>query len=73
MSLAKLKVKALILDFKVAFLLVQKFIKKNEVKPINSHPKNKVKKLFPNTNIIILKIKLFNQNKNLPSSLSPLK
>jgi ribosomal protein S3AE len=66
-------VKAFILDFKVAFLLVQKFIKKKEVKPINSQPKNNVKKLFPKTKIIILKIKLFNQNKNLPSSLSPLK
>lgn len=72
-SLIRLKLKALKLDFNVPRLDDQKLIKKNEVKPINSHPKKIVKKLLANTNITILNIKQFNQNKKLDSSLSFLK
>ena len=39
MSLTKLKLKAFKLDFNVERLACQKLIKKNEVKPISSHPK----------------------------------
>ena len=55
-SLILLKTKALNADFKVPRRSFQKLIKKNEVKPINSQPKNKVNKLLANTNKIILKI-----------------
>jgi len=72
-SLTKLKEKALKLDFKVARLDCQKLIKKNEVKPINSHPKNKVKKLLAKIRITILSIKEFNQKRNPISSASFLK
>jgi hypothetical protein len=44
-SLNLLNVKALKAAFNVETLVDQKFIKKNEVKPINSQPKNKTKKL----------------------------
>lgn len=53
-SLILLKKKALKLDFTVPLLVLQKFIKKNEDKPIDSQPKNNVNKLFPNTKTIIL-------------------
>ena len=72
-SLTKLKVNALKLDFKVLRLACQKFIKKNEVKPINSQPKNKVKKFSEITKIIILITKQFSQNKKPISSASFLK
>lgn len=45
-SLNLLNENALKADFKVAFLVVQKLIKTNEVKPINSHPKNNIN-VFP--------------------------
>ncbi len=58
-SLNLLKVKALKAAFKVATLVVQKFINKNEVKPINSQPKN-IEITFPElTSIIILKTNIF--------------
>lgn len=41
MSLTKLKLNALKLDFKVERRVCQKFIKKKEVNPISSQPKNK--------------------------------
>jgi hypothetical protein len=61
-SLILLKVKAFIADFKVPLLKVQKFIKKNENKPINSQPKNKRIELSDKTNKDILRIKKFNNN-----------
>lgn len=72
-SLTKLKDNALKLDLSVARLELQKFIKKKEVNPINSQPKNKVKKLSANIKITILNTKLFIQNKNPKSSASFLK
>lgn len=72
-SLTKLNVKALKLDFNVDLLLCQKLIKKNEVNPINSQPKNNVKKFADSTKITILKIKAFNQKINPISSASFLK
>ncbi len=48
----------------VLILVDQKLIKKNDVKPINSHPKNNTNKLPPITKIHILIInKLINKNK----------
>ena len=52
-SLNLLKVNALKLQPKVIALNFQKFINKKDVNPINSHPKINVKKLFPQTRIII--------------------
>lgn len=54
-SLSLLKKNALNPAFKVAILGVQKFIKKNEVKPINSQPKNNTI-IFPaiTSNIILI-------------------
>jgi hypothetical protein len=49
-SLILLKVIALKAAFKVPIRVDQKLIKKNEVKPINSQPKNKTKKLPLETN-----------------------
>ena len=72
-SLTKLNEKALKLDFKVALRDCQKFIKKNDVKPINSQPKNNVIKFSDKINKIILNTKLFNQNRNPISSASFLK
>ena len=64
---------ALKLDLTTPRLVLQKFIKKKEVIPINSQPKNIVKKFPANTKIIILKTKEFNQNIKFDSSASPLK
>ena len=58
-SLILLKTKALNADLTVDILVDQKFIKKNDVKPINSHPKNRTKKLPLITKQIILKTKEF--------------
>ncbi len=44
-SLTLLNKNALNAAFNVAIRVVQKFIKKNEVKPINSQPKNNITKL----------------------------
>jgi len=54
-----LKTKALKADLTVDILVDQKFIKKNDVKPINSQPKNKTKKFPLITNKIILITKQF--------------
>jgi hypothetical protein len=53
-SLNLLKTKALKADFSVDILVDQKLIKKKEVKPINSQPKNNTKKLPLVTKQIIL-------------------
>lgn len=53
-SLNLLKTNALNADFNVDILVDQKLIKKKDVKPINSHPKNKTKKLPLVTKQIIL-------------------
>jgi hypothetical protein len=53
-SLTLLNVNALNADFKVAALVVQKFIKQKEVKPINSQPKNNIMVLPDVTKKIIL-------------------
>ena len=66
-SLILLKKKALKLDFTVPRLLFQKFIKKNEDKPIDSQPRNKVNKLFANIKIIILNINQFINKANKSS------
>jgi hypothetical protein len=59
-SLNLLNEKALNADFKTDIFVDQKLIRKNEVKPINSQPKNKTKQLPLKTKQIILIIKLFN-------------
>jgi len=56
MSLILLKKKALKLDLTVPRRVLQKLIKKNDDRPIDSQPKNKVNKLFPNTSKSILNI-----------------
>ena len=53
-SLNLLKKKAFNADFKVPERNDQKFIKKNEVSPINSQPKIKEKKFPATSNVIIL-------------------
>jgi hypothetical protein len=63
-SLILLKINALNAALSVLILVDQKLIKKNEVRPISSHPKNKTNKFPPNTSIHILIInKLINKNK----------
>ena len=63
-SLTLLKTNALKAAFNVLTLVDQKLIKKNEVKPINSHPKNNTNKFPPITKIHILIInKFINKNK----------
>lgn len=63
-SLILLNKKALKAAFNVLIFVDQKFIKKNDVNPINSHPKKRTNKLPPNTNIHILIInKFMNKNK----------
>lgn len=66
-SLILLKKKALKLDFIVPRRVLQKLIKKNEDKPIDSQPKNKVNKLLAKTRIIILNINQFINNANKSS------
>ena len=58
-SLNLLNVKALNAAFNVATLVVQKFISKNEVKPINSQPRNKEMTLPELTNNIMLSTNIF--------------
>lgn len=72
-SLNLLKTKALKADFKVEIRVDQKLIKKNEVKPINSQPKNKTKKLPLVTKQIILITKQFINKINLSTLGSYLK
>jgi hypothetical protein len=72
-SLNLLKTKALNADFNVEILVDQKLIKKNDVKPINSQPKNKTKKLPLVTKHIILITKQFINKINLSTLGSYLK
>ena len=61
-SLNLLKENALNADFNTEIFVDQKLIKKNEVNPINSQPKNKTKQLPLKTKHIILITKLFNKS-----------
>ncbi len=72
-SLTLLKVKALKADLSVAVFVVQKLIKKKEVKPINSQPKKSIIVLpeVTKNNILITKDNI--NNKNLSTSGSYLK
>lgn len=72
-SLNLLKTKALNADFNVDILVDQKLIKKNDVKPINSQPKNNTKKLPLVTRQIILITKQFIKRVNLSTLGSYLK
>ena len=72
-SLNLLKTKALNADFKVDILVDQKLIKKKEVKPISSQPKNNTKKLPLVTKQIILITKQFIKRVNLSTLGSYLK
>lgn len=72
-SLNLLKTNALKADFNVDILVDQKLIKKNEVNPINSQPKNKTKKLPLVTKQIILITKQFINKINLSTLGSYLK
>lgn len=58
-SLILLKTKALNAAFTLGILVDQKFISKNDVTPINSHPKNITNKLPPVTKHTILITKAF--------------
>jgi hypothetical protein len=68
-----LKTKALKADFKVETLVDQKLIKKKDVRPINSQPKNKTKKLPLVTKHIILITKQLIKRVNLSTFGSYLK
>lgn len=72
-SLILLKEKALNADFKVLIFVTQKFIKKKEVNPINSHPKNNINVFPEDTKKSILKMKRHKNNKNLSTKGSYLK
>jgi hypothetical protein len=72
-SLNLLNTKALKAAFNVDILVDQKLIKKKDVKPINSQPKNNTKKLPLVTSIIILITKQFINNINLSTFGSYLK
>jgi hypothetical protein len=73
MSLTLLKEYALNAAFKVPTLVDQKFIRKNEVRPIISHPKNNIIKFPDDTKKTILIIKLFKNKINLSTKGSYLK
>jgi hypothetical protein len=72
-SLNLLKTKALKAAFNVDIRVDQKLIKKNEVKPINSQPKNKTKKFPLVTKHIILITKQLINKTNLSTLGSYLK
>jgi len=72
-SLNLLNEKALNADFKVAVFAVQKFIRKNEVNPISSQPKNSIIKFPEDTKNTILITKESKNNKNLSTKGSYLK
>ena len=72
-SLTLLKVNALKLHPNVVILNFQKLINKKEVSPISSQPKISVKKLFPQTKLIIDKINQFISRINSSSRSSNLK
>ena len=73
MSLILLNVNAFIADFKVFLRNVQKFINKNDVKPISSQPKKSNRALSDITNKDILKMNQFNKSINLSACGSFLK
>lgn len=72
-SLTLLKEKALKAAFKVPTLETQKLIRKKDVKPINSQPKNNITKLPEDTKKIILMIKEHRKRINLSTKGSYLK
>ena len=72
-SLILLNVNALNADFNVAVLVTQKLIRQNEVKPINSQPKNNIMVLPEDTKKIILITNDNINNKNLSTKGSYLK
>lgn len=72
-SLALLNENALKADFKVLTLEDQKLIKKNDVKPIISHPKNNITKFPEHTKNTILITKEFKKSTNLSTKGSYLK
>lgn len=72
-SLTLLNVNALNADFNVAVLVVQKLIKKKDVNPINSQPKNNIIVLPEVTKKIILITNDKINNKNLSTKGSYLK
>jgi hypothetical protein len=51
--------------FKVDILVVQKLIKKKEVKPISSQPRNNIIKLLADTSTIMLNTNRFRKISNL--------
>ncbi len=62
-SLILLKIKALNAALSVLILVDQKLIRKKDVRPISSHPRNKTNRLPPRTKMHILIInKLINKN-----------
>jgi hypothetical protein len=62
-SLILLKINALNAALSVLIFVDQKLIRKNDVSPISSHPKNKTNKFPPKTSMHILIInKLINKN-----------
>lgn len=67
-SLVLLNEYALKAAFKVPTLVDQKLIKKNEVNPIISHPKNNIIKLPADTKKTILIIKEFKNKTNLSTN-----
>ncbi len=72
-SLILLNENALKAAFKVLTLVTQKFIKKKDVNPINSQPKNNIRVFPDDTKKSILKIKRHKNNKNLSTRGSYLK
>jgi len=72
-SLTLLNVNALNADFNVAVLVVQKLIKKKDVSPISSHPKNNIIVLPEETKKSILTTKDSKNNKKRSTKGSYLK
>jgi hypothetical protein len=72
-SLNLLKEKALKADLKVPIRRAQKLIKKKDVIPIISHPKNKLTKLPDETKKTMLIINKFKKTSNLSTKGSYLK
>ena len=66
-SLILLKKNALKLDLTVPLRVLQKLIRKKDDKPIDSQPKNNVKRLLPKTRTIILNINQFIRRANVSS------
>lgn len=72
-SLNLLKEKALKADLNVPILVDQKLIKKKDVIPIISQPKNKLTKLPDDTKKTILMINIFKNTRSLSTNGSNLK